>query len=826
MRLTLAQNAFTTGEIAPRAYGRSEMDRYQQALKYARNGHPVIHGGFKRRAGFMYAAAAFSDTSDASILVPFVEGQGKAWMLEFAHQAVRIYNADRTYTGIELVSPYTAAQLALIDWAQSDSTLWVTHPMVMPQRLQRLADGIWVMGSAPFTTLPFDQTGHAPAASLTLSAAGVGAGRTVTANASVFLPSDVGRAITYGAGIAVLTGYTSGTVMTAEITRAFAGTAIPSGAWVLDSSPQIGAFATIASPVGSAVAIYGSAARAASLTLSDVTGSITITASAAVFAAGDVGKLLFAGTGMVSLTTFTSATQMSGTVQKLFDSKTYAQDLWGVQADAFRLGDVGSFVRINGGLCKITGFTSASAVPAVIVRALAGATLCPPLAWSLEQAVWNSRNGYPRSVTIHQQRSIFGGSSKYPRTVWGSRIGEPLDFERWTDDSDSFTYTIDGDEATAIRYVTSGKQLAALTESAEYSLRSGVEKPLTPTNVRVVAESNHGCAQVRPAQINDEQVFVQVSGRKVRAFGYRYDFDAYRSPDITALAEHITKSGVTWMTYAQEREQMLWATRADGRFISCTIDRDQQPSVVGWAQHDTLGHVECMQSLPNGDRNEVWAIVRRTVDGLQKRYIEVMDDKWEPLAASADLPAGLDERPVYGCTVDCAKSFEAAEVFDSVSVPHLVGNKVAVIADGSVIWDGYSADSPVVPADGTVTLPRFASKVLVGLPFKSRATLLTPEVQTAVGSAQGKPARTGEMFLRFLETVGGKVVNNQGNGQVVPFRKLGTGVLDQMPVPFTGLLRITMLGWERGDSEISILQEQPLPMHVLAAIRTHQVGGA
>lgn len=104
-RVTLAQNAFTTGEIAPRAYGRTELDRYLQALKRARNGHPVLHGGFKRRPGFMYVAGAYSDGDNASILVPFVEGVGKAWMLEFGHQVVRIYKADRTYTGVELASP-------------------------------------------------------------------------------------------------------------------------------------------------------------------------------------------------------------------------------------------------------------------------------------------------------------------------------------------------------------------------------------------------------------------------------------------------------------------------------------------------------------------------------------------------------------------------------------------------------------------------------------------------------------------------------------------------------------------------------------------------
>jgi hypothetical protein len=825
MKVTLAQNSFTTGEIAPRAYGRKDMERYLQGLKYARNGHPVIHGGFKRRAGTLYVADAISSSSNSSILVPFNEGQGKAWMLEFGNATVRIYDTDLTYTGIEIGSPYNVLQLDELDWAQSDSTLWLAHPDVAPQRLQRLADDVWVLGEAPFTTMPFDQIGRFPATTLTLSAATVGVGRTATAGASTFLESDVGRGIISVAGIAVITGYTSATVVTVEITRAFASVNIASGDWQLESSPQSYMYPGTAQPVGVVTDLYAATSRAATLTLSGVTGAITIDASAGVFVAGDTGKKLFAGAGMATVT-YVSATQVTAVVVNTFDTQSYSEGQWGMPWVAWRTDDVGSMVRVNGGLVRVDSVTSSALARGTVLRELAGAVLAPPLSWQLESTVWNATFGYPRSVTIHQQRSIFGGSEKYPRTVWGSRTGEPLDFERWTDDSDSFAWTIDGDEATAIRYVTSNKQLAALTESAEYSLRSGVEKPLTPTNVRVVSESNHGCAQVRPAQINQEQLFVQAAGRKVRAFGYRYDLDEYRSPDVSALAEHITKSGITWLTYAQEKEQLLYATRADGKFLTCTIDRDQQPTVIGWAQHDTVGFVECVQSIPGPDRTQVWAIVRRTVDGLAERYIEVFDDAFEPLHPSVALPEGMEDRPVYGCTVDSGKVFDNAGGMTTVTVAHLVGNKVAVVADGSVIWDGYSADSPTVPAGGLVTLPRSAKRVLVGLPFKTRATLLTPEMQTALGSAQGKPARTGEMVLNFLETIGATVENNEGNNEIVPFRSFGVGVLDNMPVPFTGGKKVNMLGWERGESEITIWQQQPLPLHLLSVVRMHSVGGA
>lgn len=733
----LPQTSFTGGELSPRVQGRTDLDRYQTGLKLCRNAHPVIHGGFKRRAGTIYTAAASGNNAADSILVPFVEGAQRAWMLEFGNNTVKVYNSDGTAAGITLTSPYTSAMLADLDWAQSDSTMWLFHPSVLPQRLQRLAAGVWVLSPAPFSQLPFDELGHVFSTTVTLSAATVGVGRTATASAASFQPADVGRAIISGAGIGVVTSYTNSTTVLIEITRAFASTAVPAG-WALEGTPQAVCTPSAKDPVGAAC----------SLTLS------------------------IAG---------------------------------------WRTSDVGSVVRINGGLVRIISYSSTLVVNGTILRELSSTTAAVQLAWNLECPVWSSTFGYPRTGTIYQQRMIAGGTTKQPRTVWGSRSGEPLDFERWTNDSDSFAFTIDSDESTAIRYITAGQELAVLTESAEYSMRGGVEKPITPTNVRIKPESNHGCAQVRPVQINRETLFVQRAGRKVRAYGYRYDLDGFSAPDIAALAEHITKGGITSMTYAQEAEQMLWATRADGVLLSCTIDRDQQPSVIAWARHDTDGVIEWVASIPNGEREVVWLLVRRVVNGATVRYIERMDDS---------LTFTLDGQDyTYGSTVDCGQVFESVSGETSFSVPHLIGKTVDIVADGSKMA------SQVVPVSGTVTIARKGYKVLVGLHFKSEATLLTPEVQTALGSAQGQQVHTGRVVIKFLESIAASVRNNDGREQAIPWRRLDTTTLDQPPVPYTGLLDVTTLGWSKGYSELTVVQDEPMPFHVLAVYRRHSVTG-
>lgn len=740
-RARLSQTSFTGGELSPRVLGHTDVDRYSTGLRKARNMHPVIQGGLKRRAGTLYTAAALSNTARRSRLVPFVQGANRAWMLEFGDLTVRIYASDGTYTGVQLATPYVPELLALIDYAQSDATMYLFHPDVPIHRLVRLTSGTWVLSPVPFTQQPFAEVGLQDGPNVTLSAATVGTGRTATAASAYFLAGDVGRAILFDAGIAVITAYTSSTVVTVEITRAFPAVLLTGGLWTLEGSPQVTVTPSAAGPEGA---------------------TITLTASAA----------------------------------------------------AWRAQNVGSLARLNGGLARISAFTSGTAVSAVVVRELSGVTAAPPLAWSLEAPLWSAAYGYPRTGTVHQQRLVAAGTIKFPRTVWGSRIGEPLDFTIGTADDEAFAFTVESDESTPIVYVSGGKGLAVFTESCEYSMRGGVEKPITPTNVRIEPESNHGATDVRPVSVNRETLFVQRAGRKIRAYGYRYDFDGYSSVDITALAEHLTAGGVVAMAYQQEPDQLLWVALANGKMLTCTIDRDQQPSVIGWAMHETDGQVDSVATIPNGLSDQVWIIVRRTIAGSPVRMIERMDETLVPLHPSVSTTG-----PVYGATMDSCRVFDNPAGLTSVSIPHLAGKVVDILLDGS------QQPRQTVGAGGALTFVRSAKRAIVGLPFESRATLLTPEFNAGEGSVAGQSHRTGQLVMRFLDTVGGQVVNNIGGQQPIPIRRFGPGILDEAPEPFTGALRVTMLGWDRGDAETGVAQLDPYPMHLLSINRTHTAQG-
>lgn len=816
-RVTTIQTNFTAGELSPRVLGRTDIDRYNSGARTLLNGHPMVHGGFRRRAGTRYVAP-LKTAATAARLIPFIYSRAVSYMIELGNGYLRIYTAGGTYTGVELVSPYTTAQLAEVDFVQGADTMFLAHPEVAMQRLRRFSGTSWDLAAVPFVTQPFDEQGHTGATSITLSLATVGTGRTATAAADTFLPSDVGRELVSAAGLATITGYTSTTVATITITIAFSGTALASGAWKLAGSPYAIIAASATGPDESTITIAGALTRAADLSLSAKTGAITITASAAVFAAGDVGKTLYGDSGVATITGFTDSQHVGANVVTDFANTAYSSGAWGITDSVFRSGDVGSFVRVAGGLARITVFTSDSLVSAVVTRELDSIIMAPPLAWSLETSVWNAANGYPATVTLHEQRLIAAGSTGYPQTIWGSKTGEYLDFTTGTADADAFSFTIASDELSPIAYVVSARNLIAHTFSTEYSLQGGIEKPITPTNIRIRPESSYGAKLVRPVTVGKESLYVQRSGRKIRAVGYDASRDGYLAPDITVLGEHITESGVTDLAYQQETNSLLWAVRTDGAMVSCTIDRDQ--SVIGWARHYTEGAFEAVCCIPNGDADEVWTICRRTVNGADVRLLEILDDTWQPLlpsGAAAGYPP-VTQPPIYGYTVDCGLSFDNASGQTVFAVPHLVGKTVDIVADGSVM------PAQVVPASGNITLTRASYRTLIGLHFQSKVEMLTPEIGTGTGSAQGNSMRISEISIRFLDTLGAEVRDGDGRKMDdLSFRRFGANVLNQTPKPFSGIKRTESLGWERGRADITIVQDQPLPQHVLAVMRKYQV---
>ena len=108
---------------------------------------------------------------------------------------------------------------------------------------------------------------------------------------------------------------------------------------------------------------------------------------------------------------------------------------------------------------------------------------------------------YPSAVVLHEQRLWGANTASHPQSEWGSKSGLFFDFTPGPNDDDAVYKTIDSRQSNPIRYMHSGKATMALTDSSEWEMRGGVEKPIAQSNFSAKRQSGWGCAQVKPEEV-------------------------------------------------------------------------------------------------------------------------------------------------------------------------------------------------------------------------------------------------------------------------------------------------------------------------------------
>lgn len=410
----------------------------------------------------------------------------------------------------------------------------------------------------------------------------------------------------------------------------------------------------------------------------------------------------------------------------------------------------------------------------------------------------------PSVVTFFEQRLVFANSNNNPQTIWFSKNGDYLNFTVGTADDDALIYTIASNQVNAIRYMSATRVLTVGTTGGEYVVTATSDGPVTPTTTLIRKYSNYGTAATPPVQVADVTLFVQRGARKVREFRYVGDVNAsaYQAPDMTILAEHITVGGITGFAYQQEPDSVIWCIRNDGTLLGMTYRREEE--VVAWHKHvigGTFGSgqaiVESIATLPTDTgEDELYLIVKRTIGGVTKRYVERM----KPFDFGGSTTAAF--------FVDSGLAYSGSATSSLLGLHHLAGETVQVLANGA-----SHPDAAV--SDGSIALTFEATTAAVGYAYPSTMQTMRIEAGSADGTSQGKPKRIHGITLRLYETVGIEVGSDSSEADRIPFRDSSMSMDTAVPL-FTGDKDIEFRGgFEEGD-RLFVRQSQPLPMTVLA----------
>ena len=440
-------------------------------------------------------------------------------------------------------------------------------------------------------------------------------------------------------------------------------------------------------------------------------------------------------------------------------------------------------------------------------------------------------------------------------------------------DDDAIVYTIASNQVNAIRFLSPTRTLIIGTAGGEFAVYGGGDNDaITPTNIIIKKQSNYGGANVDAVPVANATLFLQRAKRKIRELAYNFDVDGYVAPDLTILAEHITEGGVTQMAYQEEPLSIIYAVREDGELVALTYQRDQQ--VVAWHRHIFGGAFgsdkavcESVAVIPTDlDEYEVYVIIKRTINGATKRYVEVLntfdftetdnttfnflDSQLNYDGVSSTLNGdisnsattvvvadgtnfsssgkiqinneiisytGKSTNNLTGCTrgqnLTTAAAHTSGDTVDQVvetlsGLTHLEGQTVSVLADG--------ATHPTkTVSSGAISLDRAAKKVKVGLSYTSVLQTMRIDAGSQNGTSQGKTKRIYEVTVRLFETVGVEIGPDLNNLERIPFRS-SANPMDQGISPFTGDKEVEFRGNYETDGFIFVRQTQPLPLTILS----------
>lgn len=237
---------------------------------------------------------------------------------------------------------------------------------------------------------------------------------------------------------------------------------------------------------------------------------------------------------------------------------------------------------------------------------------------------------YPTVVSFSQQRRVFGATLNNPQTIYMSQSGNYRSMARSSPsrESDSVEFTLAAERKQDIFHILSLKAgLIVFTRSGEWKVAGREGDILTPENVLPEPQSRYGSAKgLRPLLIGENILFADRTQKIVYEMEYSLEIDSYKATDKTLLSRDLFEGrSVKAWAYAGKPYGVIWCVMSDGKALSLTYLREHD--VWAWCEHNTRGRFYDVAVIPEQGRDVPYFIVERRVEGVWRKYIEMMEDR-------------------------------------------------------------------------------------------------------------------------------------------------------------------------------------------------------
>jgi len=412
---------------------------------------------------------------------------------------------------------------------------------------------------------------------------------------------------------------------------------------------------------------------------------------------------------------------------------------------------------------------------------------------------FSGTSNYPAVVSIHSQRTVWGGTNNKPATFWGSRVGDYSNMNTSSPlkSDDSYTFTLAANEVNRVNGMCSLRELILFTTGAVWKVSGNQDEAISPKSINVKAQSYWGSHGLPPIVTGESALFVETGGRVIRDLVYSLEVDGYKGSDLTVLSNHMFKGrrAYEW-AHARNPYGIVWVVCDDGALRGLTYLREHD--VVGMHRHETDGLFESVASIPGVEQDDVYFIVNRTVGGQTKRYVEVMPERIE---------GGYVQKAFC---VDSGLVYSGAATSTLTGLTHLIGKTVAVYANGSV------EPQCVVDGSGHITLNRTCTYAVVGLPFTCDFESLDIDAEDNEGTSVGRLKNLSEVIVKVEDTRGFWMGRDFDNLDEI--RMLDEANSDN-PIPlFTGEKTMTIDGGYATSVRVCIRQTDPIPLTISAIV--------